>query len=63
MHVRGMNDAPASKARASETTVDVYIKTLDGSRALALHNGWTGAATTALHTLVRAFTAGELTGQ
>ena len=44
------------------TTVDVYIRRADGGDSFSLHNGLFGAATTALHTLIRQFQDGTITG-
>lgn len=44
------------------TTVDVYISKADGSDSFSLHNGLFGAATTALHALIRAFQDGTISG-
>jgi len=53
------------------TTVDVYIRRVDPGRGadyiggpgyLSLHSYWVGPATEVSHSLVRRFTAGELTG-
>jgi hypothetical protein len=44
------------------TTVDVYIRKADGSSSFSLQNGLFGPATTTLHTLIRVFEAGTISG-
>lgn len=44
------------------TTVDVYIRRADVVDSFSLHNGLFGAATTALHALIRAFEDGTISG-
>lgn len=44
------------------TTVDVYIRRANGGDSFSLHNGLLGAATAALHALIRQFQDGTITG-
>jgi hypothetical protein len=50
------------KGAVAKTTVDVYIRKADGSDSFSLHSGLFGAASTALHTLIRAFEDGAISG-
>jgi hypothetical protein len=40
--------------------MDVYIRRADGNDSFSLHNGLFGAATTALHALIRQFQDGTI---
>lgn len=44
------------------TTVNVFIRRADGGDSFSLQNGLFGAATTALHALIREFQDGTITG-